>query len=284
MTVLSTAGLGQRAGAKHLPGRPGALRVASLADFVTDHAADSRAADGSDGATARKNGASYGTDAGADGGILVLLRHAGTSTEAEQNGCGECAERTISESFSWAYLFVENGVAGSSCLVDHGSRLAEARLRPIHGNDLSGSSRQDRAAFNPRALPRCRYCRCSGVNHLPEITQNGLGGLSASEHRRNRAGCRLFPRRTAFGRRPKAGGRPLLLPWLRGFSQRHGLRPRASPNASSRRYAAEHRHCGVCIVNKSSRLRYSQPRWGSPIATDDGRDRHAATPLYACHA
>jgi len=68
-------------------------RFTSLADFVTDHAADSRAADGSDGAAARKNGASYGTDAGADGGILVLRRHSGTTTEAEQNGCGECAER-----------------------------------------------------------------------------------------------------------------------------------------------------------------------------------------------
>jgi len=60
---------------------------------VTDHAADNCAADGSDRAAARKNGASDGTGTGANGSVLVLRRHSGTTTEAEQNGCGECTER-----------------------------------------------------------------------------------------------------------------------------------------------------------------------------------------------
>ena len=84
MRVASTAGSKHRMGVVHLPGQPGAPpRVscfASFADFVTDHAADSGAADGSDRAAARKNCASYGTGTGADlyaaiSGAIGALKH-----------------------------------------------------------------------------------------------------------------------------------------------------------------------------------------------------------------
>jgi len=50
-----------------------------LADFVADDAANGRTADGSDRATARKNGTPDGANPGAYGGALVLCRHAGTT-------------------------------------------------------------------------------------------------------------------------------------------------------------------------------------------------------------
>jgi hypothetical protein len=59
------------------------------ADFVADDAANGRAADGSDGAAARKNGTSDGTDSRADNGISVLCRHAGTATQTEQERGGQ---------------------------------------------------------------------------------------------------------------------------------------------------------------------------------------------------
>jgi len=58
-----------------------------FADFVADNTADGCTADGSACATARKNGASDGTGASADGSVPILRRHAGTSTQADQH-CG----------------------------------------------------------------------------------------------------------------------------------------------------------------------------------------------------
>jgi hypothetical protein len=90
-------------GVAHLPGRTGAScrpsHCASFSDFVTDHAADSSAADGSDGAAARENSATDGAYTGADGGTLVLRRHVRTSTKAEKNYCGECTERKSANRF-----------------------------------------------------------------------------------------------------------------------------------------------------------------------------------------
>jgi hypothetical protein len=64
----------------------------SFADFVTDDAANSSTANGANRAAARQNGAADGTDSRADGGILVLLRHAGTADQTNQHYCGNCTE------------------------------------------------------------------------------------------------------------------------------------------------------------------------------------------------
>jgi hypothetical protein len=61
-------------------------------DFVADDAADGGTADGSEYATTGKDGAADGADTRADGGVLVLRRHSGTRTQAEQHGCGNGTE------------------------------------------------------------------------------------------------------------------------------------------------------------------------------------------------
>jgi hypothetical protein len=53
---------------------------------VADDAAYGCTTDGSDRAAAGKNGAADGADTRTDGGILVLRRHPGTRTQAEQHG------------------------------------------------------------------------------------------------------------------------------------------------------------------------------------------------------
>jgi len=71
-----------------MPGGPGASRfallIALLADFAADNASDRSAGTTSDRALVLKNGSSHGAGARDvdDGGLLILLRHAGTSTEA----------------------------------------------------------------------------------------------------------------------------------------------------------------------------------------------------------
>jgi hypothetical protein len=61
-------------------------------DFVADDAANGCATDSSEHATAGKNSAADGADTRADGGVLVLRRHPGTTTQAEQHGCGNGTE------------------------------------------------------------------------------------------------------------------------------------------------------------------------------------------------
>src|SRR4249920_3474272 len=56
-----------------------------FADLMADDAADCCATDRADGAAARKRGASDCTDSGANCGVLVLLRHPGTTTQAEHH-------------------------------------------------------------------------------------------------------------------------------------------------------------------------------------------------------
>ena len=56
------------------------------ADLMADDAANRCTADRADGASTSKNGASNCTDSGTDRGILVLLRHPGTTTQAEHYG------------------------------------------------------------------------------------------------------------------------------------------------------------------------------------------------------
>jgi hypothetical protein len=63
-----------------------------LAHFVADDSANGRSADGSDGAAVRKKGASDGTGPGADGRVLVLSGHPGTTTPADQHCCANRAE------------------------------------------------------------------------------------------------------------------------------------------------------------------------------------------------
>jgi hypothetical protein len=55
---------------------------------VTDHTADNCTADRSDRTAAGKNRAADGPDAGADGRILFLRRHAGTTRQTKQHGDG----------------------------------------------------------------------------------------------------------------------------------------------------------------------------------------------------
>jgi hypothetical protein len=59
---------------------------------VTDDAANSSTANGSNRAAACQNGTADGTDSRADGGILVLLRHASTTNQTNQHYCGNCTE------------------------------------------------------------------------------------------------------------------------------------------------------------------------------------------------
>jgi hypothetical protein len=61
-------------------------------DFMADDAADGCTADGSEYATTREDGAADGADTRTDGGVLVLRRHPGTGTQAEQHGCGNGTE------------------------------------------------------------------------------------------------------------------------------------------------------------------------------------------------
>jgi hypothetical protein len=63
-----------------------------LTDFVADDAADGSTADGTNRAAIRQEGASDGTGSGANGGILVLPRHPGTSPQANQHCRGNGAE------------------------------------------------------------------------------------------------------------------------------------------------------------------------------------------------
>jgi hypothetical protein len=67
--------------------------IVLMFDLMADDAADGSAADGSEHATTRKNGTADGADTRADGGVPVLRRHPGTSTQAEQHGCGNGTER-----------------------------------------------------------------------------------------------------------------------------------------------------------------------------------------------
>jgi len=80
-----------------------------FAGFVADNAADGCTADGSDRAATRKNGASDGTDSGADGGVLILPRHAGTTTQAEQHCCGNCTDRNSLYRFHGNTSVLETG-------------------------------------------------------------------------------------------------------------------------------------------------------------------------------
>jgi len=68
-------------------------RPISLTDFVADDAAYNGTADGSDRTATSKNGTTDGTDSSADGGILILSRHVGTTKQAKQHDCGYCANR-----------------------------------------------------------------------------------------------------------------------------------------------------------------------------------------------
>ncbi|CAK0766430.1 hypothetical protein CCP3SC15_340002 [Gammaproteobacteria bacterium] len=63
------------------------LKLSSV-DFMADDTANSRSADGSHGATARKNGTSNGADSRTESSVPVLRRHAGASTEAKQHSSG----------------------------------------------------------------------------------------------------------------------------------------------------------------------------------------------------
>jgi hypothetical protein len=66
---------------------------ASIANFVADDAADGCTADGSDRAAACQDGTADGANASADGGTLVLRRHAGTAAHSDQHGCGNNTQR-----------------------------------------------------------------------------------------------------------------------------------------------------------------------------------------------
>lgn len=101
MRVAVTAGSGQGADKDSCLGGQAHrfLPTLLLTDFVADHAADRGAADRSHAAAVRKIGYSDVVGAGVDAGTLVQRRHLCTSTKAEQNSCGECAENHSSHRF-----------------------------------------------------------------------------------------------------------------------------------------------------------------------------------------
>lgn len=66
----------------HYVKRGRAGRRSSAVNFMTNDAADSRAANGSDRAATGEDSPANRTDSGANGSVLVLSRHAGTSAEA----------------------------------------------------------------------------------------------------------------------------------------------------------------------------------------------------------
>lgn len=68
-------------------------RRSSIANFVADDTADGCTANRSDRAAACQDGTTDRTDTSADGSALVLFRHAGTATQAEQHCCGNNTER-----------------------------------------------------------------------------------------------------------------------------------------------------------------------------------------------
>jgi hypothetical protein len=86
--------------------RAGASGRSSFADFVTDNAANGCATDCSEHTAPRKNGASDGTDASANGGVLTLRRHAGASTEGQHYCCGNCTERDFLRLFHGIISFL----------------------------------------------------------------------------------------------------------------------------------------------------------------------------------
>lgn len=57
-----------------------------FADLVANNTTDRRAADRADSAAAGQDGATHSTDTGTDRGVLILLRHAGTTRQADQHG------------------------------------------------------------------------------------------------------------------------------------------------------------------------------------------------------
>lgn len=100
-----------------------------LADFVADDATHGCTANGSDSAAAGKNGTSDGTNSSADDSVLILRRHSGTTTQAQQHCCSNCNKRKSLRRFhgttSFSTLF-----AGVSCMIERACRLP-GRLRSI---------------------------------------------------------------------------------------------------------------------------------------------------------
>ena len=62
------------------------MSVMLFLELVTDDAADRRATHRSDGAATSQDGAANSADTGANRGIFILLRHSGTTPQAEQHG------------------------------------------------------------------------------------------------------------------------------------------------------------------------------------------------------
>jgi hypothetical protein len=71
---------------------------------MADNAADCRASDRADGASTRKCGASDCADSGTDCGVLVLLRHPGTTTQAEHYCHYKRTDRVSLFRFHWNTL------------------------------------------------------------------------------------------------------------------------------------------------------------------------------------
>ncbi|SBT04169.1 hypothetical protein ACCAA_130120 [Candidatus Accumulibacter aalborgensis] len=74
-------------------GRMAKRSVTGFVDLVADDAADDCPADRANRAAAGEDGTSDSPHASANGCALVLRRHPGTSTQAEQHGCCNCIER-----------------------------------------------------------------------------------------------------------------------------------------------------------------------------------------------
>jgi hypothetical protein len=87
--------------------------VLGLADLVPDDAANRGAADGSDRAAAREYRAADGADARTDGGVLILLRHAGTRAQSDKHCGSQGVNRKTLNRLHGDDLFVERGESGA---------------------------------------------------------------------------------------------------------------------------------------------------------------------------
>jgi hypothetical protein len=89
----------------------------SLVDFVADDTADNGTTYRSDRAATGQYSTTDRANSCADGRILFLLRHTGTTTQANQHCRGECTKRKFTYHFHVITSFSNIEFQGASCLV-----------------------------------------------------------------------------------------------------------------------------------------------------------------------
>lgn len=109
---------------------------------MADDTADGGAADRSDRATTRQDGPANRTDSGTNCRVLVLSRHPGASSEAEQQGSGYCRDCiSLDHRFHGFASFIFASALLSDITHCHGANVALIRLRciAVYGHALPPS-------------------------------------------------------------------------------------------------------------------------------------------------